>query len=45
LFATPNGLVQEHGFLHVAVNATTMVVTALRSSDGAVVDKFTLYAK
>ena len=45
LFATPAGLVQEHGFLHVAVNATTMVVTALRSSDGAVVDKFTLYAK
>jgi acid phosphatase type 7 len=42
LFATPNGLVQEHGFLHVAVNATTMVVTALRSSDGAVVDKFTM---
>ena len=40
LFATPPGLVQEHGFLHVTFNATHAVFTAIRSSDGGVVDQF-----
>ena len=40
LFDTPPGLVQDHGFLHVTFNASHAVVTAIRSSDGAVVDQF-----
>jgi hypothetical protein len=45
LFATPPGLAQEHGFLHVTFNATHAVITAIRSSDGAVVDQFAVEKK
>ena len=40
LFDTPPELVQDHGFLHVTFNATHAVITAIRSSDGLVVDQF-----